>query len=401
MTAPGLNVDALEAAFRIDRLSAEFLNLETEWRFREYIKDSRIRDTRLAIFIAALFYLFFALTDFLGMQGSGNYLVVLLTRMAICAVGLSAAFIAPRSWQHLVNGVIPSLVSGSAMAAFLAITFLRPYSIGWHGMSMMAMLLGVYVFIPNRFLAVLLIGITASLAFVSLAVTQLDLQFNELARLMTLLVVTNILGAMTNYRLSRLMREEYRDHAILKNANRRLEVEMEERARLEAVLRHRAEEDEVTDVPNRRTFFARAEACLSEADQSQEPLSILVMDIDYFRQINGTYGHVRSDEVLKALVMVCKSLLGSRHCLARLGGEEFAIMLPGVDLAGAVELAERIRAECQRTPVAMDDVNVHFTISLGVVQHRSGEPMRVALRRADDAMAAAKYKGRNRVEAAN
>jgi diguanylate cyclase (GGDEF)-like protein len=394
-------VEVFDDAFRIDRLTAEFVYPEIEWDFRGYIKDSRIRDTRLAIFIGALFYIFFALTDFLGMQGSPDYLIVLLTRLGICAVGLTAAFIAPRSWQQLVNGTIPSLVSGSAMVAFIAITFLRPYSIGWHGMSMMAMLLGVYVFIPNRFLAVMLIGITASLAFLTLAVIQMDLQVNELARLTTLLAVTNILGAMTNYRLSRLTREEYRDHAIVTNANRRLEVEMEERARLESVLRRRAEVDEVTGTANRTSLFDQACELVNQANAEVKPLSLLQIDVDYFRQFHATYGHLRSDEVLKALVAVAETLLSGDQYLARLGGEEFIVLLPGTGQDEAVRMAERIRAECQRTPVAMYDVTVHFTVSIGVVQYRQGESLDVLFRRADEAKAVAKYKGRNRVEAAN
>jgi diguanylate cyclase (GGDEF)-like protein len=394
-------VEVFDDAFRIDRLTAEFVYPETEWGFREYIKDSRIRDTRMAIFISALFYLFFAVTDFLGMQGSPDYLIVLLTRLGICAVGVTAAFIAQRSWQQLVNGTIPSLVSGSGMAAFIAITFLRPYSIGWHGMSMMAMLLGVYVFIPNRFLAVIMIGITASLAFLTLAVIQLDLQVNELARLTTLLAVTNILGAMTNYRLSRLMREEYRDHAIVTNANRRLKVEMEERARLEDVLRRRAEVDEVTGTANRTSLFEQAAELLNQANAEAKPLSLLQIDVDYFRQFHATYGHLRSDEVLKSLVSVAETLLSGDQYLARLGGEEFIVLLPGTGQTEAARMAERIRAECQRTPVAMDDVTVHFTISIGVVQYRPGESLDVLFRRADEAKAVAKYKGRNRVEAAN
>jgi diguanylate cyclase (GGDEF)-like protein len=214
-----------------------------------------------------------------------------------------------------------------------------------------------------------------------------------------LLAVTNVLGGMTNYRLSRLMREEYREHSILKRANQRLHVEMEERARLEEALRRRAELDDATGVPNRSTFFANVDIILLRAEQAREPLSVLIIDVDYFKQINVTYGYMSSDEVLKALVAACNAFLGERHYLARLGGEEFVVLLPGMDLVAGAKMAEQIRAECQRTPVAMGEVNVHFTVSIGVVQYQADEPAKTALRRADAAMAAAKFKGRNRVEA--
>jgi diguanylate cyclase len=130
-------------------------------------------------------------------------------------------------------------------------------------------------------------------------------------------------------------------------------------------------------------------------------LSLLQIDVDYFRQFHATYGHLRSDEVLKALVAVAETLLSGDQYLARLGGEEFIVLLPGTGQDEAVRMAERIRAECQRTPVAMYDVTVHFTVSIGVVQYRQGESLDVLFRRADEAKAVAKYKGRNRVEAAN
>ncbi|NCS65560.1 MAG: hypothetical protein COS39_07125 [Hydrogenophilales bacterium CG03_land_8_20_14_0_80_62_28] len=386
---------------RINRLTAEFFYPETERGFREDIRARRIRDTRLAILLAAVFYLVFASTDYLAMGVCENYSVVLATRASICAAGLITAFLLPKYWRQLVNGVIPGLVAVFAMAGFIAITFLRPYSVGWHGMSMMIMLLGGYVFIPNRFLAILSICLTGSLIFLLLAAIHFGLPGDELLRLSTLLIVTNIMGAMANYRLSWLMREEYRDRAIVEMANLKLQAEMVERARLEEVLRQRAETDDVTGALDRGAFFVRAEMILRQADVDLKPLAVLFIDVDYFKQINVTYGHIRSDQVLKILVQVCNSLLREPYCLARLGGEEFVVLLPGLDLAGGAKLAEQIRAECQRTPVAMDEVDVHFTVSIGVVQRQSGEPARVALMRADTAMASAKFKGRNRVEAVN
>lgn len=394
-----MGVGEVAEALRIDRLTAEFFYPETERDFREDIRARQIRDTRLAIFLAAVFYLAFASTDYLAMGRSEDYSVVLATRAAICAAGLITAFILPKYWRQLVNGVIPSLVTVFAMVGFLAITFLRPYSVGWHGMSLMIMLLGGYVFIPNRFLAILAICLTGSLAFLLLATIHFALPGDELLRLSTLLIVTNIIGAMANYRLSWLMRAEYRDRAIVEMANLKLKAEMVERARLEGVLRQRAEIDDVTGALNRATLFARAETILHQADADSKPLAVLLIDVDYFKQINVTYGHIRSDGVLKTLVQVCRSLLSEPYCLARLGGEEFVILLPGLDMADGAKLAERIRAECQRTPVAMDEVDIHFTVSIGVVQRQSGGPIGVALRGADEAMTAAKFKGRNRVEA--
>lgn len=388
----------IDESLRIDRLTAEFARPQTEQDFRLFIRDRWAKDTRFAIYIAAVFYLAFAITDYMAMHGQAQYLIVLSIRLSVCILGLAFAYVADRYADRLVNGILPTLFELVAMAAFITLTFMRPYAIGWHGMSMMIMLYGAYVFIPNRFPAVVLVGVSSSVAFLSAATFTLELGLDEFARLFVLLVVTNVLAAMANYRQSKLMREEYREHVVLKCANARLQSSIDERLRLEKALRQRAEIDDVTGIANRSAFFEHVNKRLAGEEGGNEPLSALLLDIDYFRQINGTYGHVRSDEVLRALVSVCRSKLEKGQMMARLGGEEFVVLLPGVELADARNLAEEILEECQRTPVAMGDVYVHFTVSIAVVLHRGGEPFSATLRRADETMAAAKYRGRNRVE---
>lgn len=387
-----------DESLRIDRLTAEFADPATEQDYRDFISARRVRDTQTALYLAAVFYLAFAVTDYMAMHGDSEYGVVLSLRLAICAFGLSMAKLAPRFADQLVNGAIPSLVTAAAMAVFLYLTFLRSFQIGWHGMAMMTMLYGSYVFIPNRYPAALLIGVVSSMVFLGLSSALFQLDIPELARLFTLIVVTNVLGAMASYRISRIMREEYREHVVLRVANQRLHDSYAERLRLEDALRRKAEIDDVTGVANRSAFFEGIERLSNQGGGLPTPMCLLLLDIDYFRQINGTYGHLRSDGVLRAVVAVCHSLLAKDQTIARIGGEEFVVLLPGVELAQAGHLAERIREECARSPVAMGDVFVHFTVSIGVVHHRGGESFNMMLRRVDEAAAAAKFKGRNRIE---
>lgn len=391
-------MDYAEEVLRIDRLTAEFMHDITEREFRRFIRNRWVRVTRMAIVIAAIFYLVFAITDLMAMHETQGYFVVLSLRLAICGFGLTLAWLAPRYSDRLVDGTLPSLLVVVAMAAFLTLTFMRPYTVGWHGMAMMAMLFGVYVFIPNRYLPALLTGLVSSLVFLAVATLKFDMTLAEWARLFTLIAVTNILGAMTSFRMSRMLREEYREHVVLKEANLALHISYDERLRLEDALRQKAEVDEVTGVVNRSTFFENVEAMLNNVDTLPSPLSVLLLDVDYFRQINGTYGHLRSDEVLRALVSVCRSLLSEGQTIGRIGGEEFVMLLPGVALLEAGHLAERIREECMRTPVAMGDIDVHFTVSIAAVLYRPGEPFNATLRRADEGVAAAKFRGRNRIE---
>lgn len=390
----------LSDAYRIDRLTAEFIFPETERQFRHFIRASWVDNTRQTIFLAALFYLMFSVTDFLLMGAGREYLLVLLNRLVVCGIGLTAAFLAARLWQHLVNGLIPSLVVSIALLAYIGKTMLVPLDHGVHGMGMMLMLLGVYTFIPNRFIAALSVCAPASVIFLMVMLAHFGLSFGQMAAMTAMLLVINVLGAMVAWRSSMTMREAYFDHAVLKSANERLEREIEARQRLEEVLRQRADHDETTGLANRTTFFETAQRLLREAEETRRPLSLLLLDVDYFKQLNGTYGHMRGDEVLKALASVCIAVLEPGHFLARLGGEEFVVLLPDTTQAAAAVVAGRIRAECQRMPVAIAEVSINFTVSVGVAQLRPGDSINVLLRRADEAMSSAKYKGRNRVEVA-
>ena len=386
---------------RISRLTAEFAHPTVELAFREATHLARVRETRIAITIAALFYLAFAITDYLAVGMGEQYELIFITRLSICGLGIAIALSAGRFWRALMDGVTPTLVEGLALIGFLSITLLRPYESGWHGMSLMVMLLGVYVFIPNRFLPATVVAILFTMAFIWLLVEHFQPPANYVLTLSLLLVAVNLFGILTAHRISRLMREEYRDATILRQANERLSHEVEMRQRLETELRDLAHRDHLTGISNRRHFFDLADQAFAKARASGAPLSLLIADIDYFKQINDTYGHMHGDEVLKVLVRVCREALGEVDMLARLGGEEFVMLLPDADMATAHARADQLRAEAQRAPVRLHEATLHFTVSLGVAQWQPEESLLFLMRRADEALYLAKYNGRNRVEAAD
>jgi diguanylate cyclase (GGDEF)-like protein len=391
---------ASQEGYRIHPLLAEFVDPGTESAFREYLRETRIRDTRLAITLSALFFMVFALTDYLAMRGKGDYDLLLFARMGVALYGLILVQVGGRYWRQLLNGVIPTLVVVGAMAVFIAITPLLPFEAGWHGMGMMIMLLGVYTFIPNRFLPATVVAVAASVIFVWVIMGYFTVPDDFLATFIALLVVVNVLGAFAAHRNSRLQHEDYRNAAVLEAANAQLRQEVEERERLEMELRDRIDRDPLTGIASRRRFFEAAPGLLQAVDASGEPLSMLLLDVDYFRQINGTYGQVRGDEVLQSIAGACLRHVGPRDLLARIGGEEFVLMLPATELSRAVELADRLCSEIQRTPLIMPDSALFFTVSIGACQKQAGDTLNMLLYRVDNALSTAKYKGRNRVASA-
>ena len=164
-------------------------------------------------------------------------------------------------------------------------------------------------------------------------------------------------------------------------------------------LRHLAEVDPLTSVFNRRALLALLDKALSRAQRLQEPLPVLIIDLDDFKKINDTWGHGVGDEVLRHFVHLAGRCLRSEDLIGRLGGEEFVIFLPHAQAGGALAVAERLRALTESNPLVLPDQRpIAFTVSVGVTLCRAGEPASAALQRADQAMYLAKQRGRNRVE---
>lgn len=163
----------------------------------------------------------------------------------------------------------------------------------------------------------------------------------------------------------------------------------------EAALKRAAETDPLTGLANRRHLLTMAEVALAEGEG---PLSFVLIDIDSFKAINDCHGHQRGDEVLVALANALRHLADGAHLCARIGGEEFALLLPGVDGERATWLGEQLRREVGRLPHAARVPPLPpFTISLGVAERQAGESVLNLMSRADAALYAAKAAGRDRV----
>ena len=156
--------------------------------------------------------------------------------------------------------------------------------------------------------------------------------------------------------------------------------------------------DPLTGVGNRRRFNHLIESEIGRYYRhGMTPFSVLLLDIDHFKQINDTHGHLAGDNVLKKLSARIFDMLRTSDEISRWGGEEFAVMLPTANLGNSAALAERIRTDIAR----MDFDGLNVTISIGAAEYCRGESMEDLMRRADQALYAAKQGGRNRVAVAD
>jgi diguanylate cyclase (GGDEF)-like protein len=181
-------------------------------------------------------------------------------------------------------------------------------------------------------------------------------------------------------------------------ANRQLEHEIAERRLLEAQLRRMATTDGLTGTLNRSQFLALGQRELEHALLVDQALAVLMLDIDHFKQINDRHGHHAGDEALKHFVAQLRTGVRGIDLLGRLGGEEFAMILPVVDASAAMQVAERLRARVATTPFDHGDRTIDITVSIGVAMARDADTsLEQILARADAMLYAAKHAGRNRV----
>lgn len=162
--------------------------------------------------------------------------------------------------------------------------------------------------------------------------------------------------------------------------------------------RQKALIDPLTGLPNRAAWSERLEQEIQQWQQHGNTLSLAMLDLDHFKRINDSYGHLAGDKVLKIIATVLRKRLRGSDFIARFGGEEFVLLLPATPPAVGAKLLETLRAAIEACPFHFKGERVTITISMGLASFRVGEHSDLVLKRADQALYRAKNAGRNRVE---
>jgi len=191
-----------------------------------------------------------------------------------------------------------------------------------------------------------------------------------------------------------------------RNVSRRtaeLSTALEQLADANSRLRESNRRDVLTGMFNRRHFREVFEQMLQQSTETRQPISLLLIDLDHFKQVNDDFGHLAGDECLRTLARNLNDCLAPETAvIARFGGEEFVVVLPGVSAARVMEIAERVRHHISSLPVRYAGKEITMTASIGVFSVPTGFAASAdeVLHQADDALYAAKNAGRNRVHAA-
>jgi diguanylate cyclase (GGDEF)-like protein len=181
-------------------------------------------------------------------------------------------------------------------------------------------------------------------------------------------------------------------------AKRRLEHEMTEQQELEAQLRRMATTDALTGAMNPAQLLTLGQRELERVRTTGQELAVVMLDIDHFKSINDRYGHPCGDEVLRNVVGQLSSCVRRIDLVGRLGGKEFAVILPAIPATTALRAAERLRSHVADTAIVFGDATIRLTVSIGVAMARDTDrSIEQALARADAALSTARGAGRNRV----
>jgi diguanylate cyclase (GGDEF)-like protein len=169
------------------------------------------------------------------------------------------------------------------------------------------------------------------------------------------------------------------------------------------MLRELSGTDELTKINNRRRFMEYFRAEFNRSVRYHHPLSFIIFDLDYFKQVNDKYGHIMGDLVLVEVARTVQEAIRKCDIIGRYGGEEFTLLLPETPLKGAIPYAERLRKRIENMELSDPNISLEITLSGGIAAypHHNAQSVDELLQKADLALYRAKEKGRNRIEVAD
>lgn len=357
--------------------------LETGYR-RQYLNQ----DIRQAFLFGSTWMalnLLFILTDWLLYKEPQVFLTAVKLRFSLFATTMAGLYFLKRVHSPTAYDRLVFLLVSSALVHVFLLNHNLTNSI-YAGLDYL-IVLGIYLLVPNRLLYHLIA--CGSFSVVSMVAYLFFVPITSVPQLIVTIasfLVANWLGLWASIRF---------------HAHRRQQYEAQTRSQeLRKDLIQNALVDQLTGVSNRRHFFQAAEAEFERFSRYNRSFSLLMIDLDHFKQVNDQYGHPVGDKVLKELAETIVRNKRDNDIFGRLGGEEFALLLPETPLAGATEIAVRLRRCCHILCVP-GNMALRITVSIGVTQVRASDSsFDEVLARADEMLYRAKNNGRDRVEVA-
>lgn len=390
----------------IDRWTAEFSSRQIEHAFRGSIGVAEVGAFRRAMLICGPLYLVFIVSDYLQVGHQPAIWVILAARLTVCLLALGLGMRIGRDGARDARAVGAAYAGSRTffiVALGLAFVIFPLSGRGYVELypALIVMLMAGFFLIPARFVDRVATAVFAILGFNAEALVWMHPPMLDLPLALLLMLATLVFGAMASHAHALMRRQHYGDTMRQQQLNARLEDEVKSRQRLQQQAMILARTDSLTGIANRRHFMAASEEELKRASRYGGPLTAMILDIDHFKAINDTYGHAVGDLALTAVADTCKAVLRSPDLLGRIGGEEFAMLLPQTGIEGASVLAERLRQAIADIRLDRLAQPLNLTATIGVATWLGeSDSLDDLLLRADRMLYRGKAQGRNRIVAA-
>lgn len=354
--------------------------------YRDSTRKDDINQIAVIAYIYVVGLIAYAFLDYQLLGFSPELWVLYAGRALLAVMSLGAPFVLNRT-KSAQRGDLYILVWTTA-AAVLAVYvhFTRPESLLPNALGDLIDVIVFYTVAPNRFhfriipALLLSLGDIAVLLFLPTGISKVDGR-----AIITTLVLGNLAGMVISVNLYTYRRNQFK----AQHEERRAREQVERLATI----------DSLTNLFNRRRFMELADAEFQRFRRYGHTYSLVLFDLDHFKHINDTYGHLAGDAVLKEFSALLHANLRTNDSAGRLGGEEFALLFPETGAEEALVVANRIREKCEALTVTVPGAAIRLTTSIGLALVQSIDSTNDDVyRRSDEALYAAKRNGRNRVE---
>jgi diguanylate cyclase (GGDEF)-like protein len=349
--------------------------LEEKYRLR-YLRDDS-RQSMVCVSLLTISLMVFIYNDYIILGLNTIFFTILAVRLLLLAMGIFLVIYL----QHVKKrDTYEWLTFAWAMVGIGLITlvdYTRPPDYVFHVIVDIIVIMVVYYGIPNRLILWALASLFYSASIIFLLIfLKADIPAAAIFTSIFALLMVNIGGLF----IVRRMNTYRRKHFLISNE-----------------LDNLASNDSLTGILNRRMFIELSEKELARYKRSHSEFLLLIIDIDRFKNINDTHGHLEGDKVLKELANIMKNCVRSSDIFGRIGGDEFGILLIETSLAKVRGIAEQIRKSCHATRITTEEnKSIHFSVSIGLTEtRRSDSNLDQIIRRADSALYKAKEAGKN------
>lgn len=383
--------------YTVSAWSGEFRDSSVEAAYRQHIAPSMARHLRIALLVWAALLVLFGLLDYQALGASEGFYHLMGGRLLSALTIVWLAWRVSRNSKLATDAYAVTALEILGFLLFFIIYFVRPEITVWNIGVTLIMLVGLYIFIPTR---VKLASLAAGFGIAGTLYT-LFLKGASSASLVGLgfiLALPTVVGYVASLRLQIVQREQFALLRGMVDVNRALESEIKRREELEVELKRQATTDPLTGLFNRRQYELLFERERERARRLDSPMSLCVLDLDHFKQVNDKYGHDLGDQVLKHIATLFTQRLRQSDIVGRFGGEEFIMLLPDTDLAQASIVVNRMREHLLASPLVTPEVTIALSATFGVTEVAADDrAIEDVIRRADKALYDGKQAGRNRV----